>query len=291
MIYEIHDYGFIQASGEDAKTYLQGQVTCNMDDLTPEMSRLGALCTPQGRVVSIFRAFMLNELIYLRVPKDVLDETMERLKSYAIFSKVIFEDVSAIHQMIALKDDTLDEFQNITLPEEVDDCFYDDDITIVKVPGGEVRYEIYMTKEKFDTVYYDIKDEHEHGSPKDWHLLSIKAGVPLIYKSTKDEFTPHDLNLPAIHAIDFDKGCYTGQEIVIRMEHRGHLKKHLHLINITSDKKPEPNEDIFADDKKIGKIIDIENVFENNYKALALLKDDSLKLELKTKSSNQIQVA
>ena len=68
-------------------------------------------------------------------------------------------------------------------------------------------------------------------------------------------------------------------------------KKHLHLINITSDKKPEPNEDIFADDKKIGKIIDIENVFENNYKALALLKDDSLKLELKTKSSNQIQVA
>lgn len=65
-------------------------------------------------------------------------------------------------------------------------------------------------------------------------LTEIMAGIPAVYASTKGEFFPHDLNLPALGAVSFSKGCYRGQEIVARMQHRGNLKRSLYKFTITN---------------------------------------------------------
>ena len=60
-----------------------------------------------------------------------------------------------------------------------------------------------------------------------WHLADIQAGLPMIYANTSEKFLPHYINLPALGGVSFNKGCYTGQEIIARMQHRGTLKYHM----------------------------------------------------------------
>lgn len=73
----------------------------------------------------------------------------------------------------------------------------------------------------------------------------IRAGIPMIYPNTSGCFLPHELNLPSLQAVSFDKGCYTGQEIIARMEYRGKLKKHLHVATTTSASPIAPNDEAY----------------------------------------------
>ena len=223
---------------------------------------------------------MINDILHLRVPKTIVNDTLERIKTFAIFSDVLFEDVTEQVKMIALRDDTLEEFNQIELPHEVDGCFTDNGITITKIPGGVSRYEIYVLTDKLRTNYADLIADREKGDPKAWHRFSIEAGVPLLYPETIDKFTPHDLNLQELNAVSFNKGCYTGQEIVARMEYRGTLKKRMRLISIESKTPLTLNEEIFQEDSKMGTIIDFERAYAQTYKALAVIKDDTSTMKL-----------
>lgn len=86
--------GFLCVSGPDAKKLLQGQFTCDLDDVTEAQSQLGAHCNPQGRVISLFRLFLLNNHYYLQMPRELIPIAMNALKKYAVFFKVTLIDAS-----------------------------------------------------------------------------------------------------------------------------------------------------------------------------------------------------
>jgi hypothetical protein len=82
-------------------------------------------------------------------------------------------------------------------------------------------------------------------------LFDVKTGVPRIHPQTSGLFLPHDINLDQLNAISFDKGCYTGQEIIARMQYRGKLKKRMHSTVMTTTDAPQPGAD-----HAIGVIVD-----------------------------------
>ena len=236
------DQGLLKISGPDAKKFLQGQVTCNLDEVTAEHSQHGAHCTPQGRVVFLFRLFFSKESYYFFLPKSMIPLALNALKKYAVFFKVQLEDVS------------------LTVP------FYGR----LQHPETSLAYAI------SDTRYLIMDSTPEPTLPvvsqNVWHYLDIIAGLPSVYPETTEKFLPHDLNMHLIHGINFNKGCYTGQEIIARMQHRGTLKNHMYRAKITSRTRPAPGADVFCEGKTgpeaSGIIVAVCEEGYNNYQVL-----------------------
>lgn len=106
-----------------------------------------------------------------------------------------------------------------------------------------------------------------------WHASLVKQGIAQVYPETSETFTPHDLNYPAIGAVSFSKGCYVGQEIVARMQHRGTLKKHLQQIVLHTDQL-KPGDKLYHEDKVVGQIADF-TATDSGLLSLAVLADSA----------------
>lgn len=214
-VYALPSLGILKVSGKDAAIFLQGQLSCDVLSLELNQSVLGCCCTPQGRVQSLFRVFRDANHYYLRLPKTLMETTLQHLKKYAIFSKVVLSDDSE-HWQIFGSDAPLAEW--------------------IGYPVLGNRFEYYLPNETVMPI--------ATASEAAWHLLEIKAGIPRLYPETVNLFTPHDLNLPALGGVNFQKGCYTGQEIVARMEHRGKLKHHLELHQLPKNSAYQPGQEL-----------------------------------------------
>src|SRR3990167_5001748 len=103
-----------------------------------------------------------------------------------------------------------------------------------------------------------------------WHRTNINAGIPAIYPETSGKFLPHELNLDKLGALNFDKGCYTGQEIIARMHYRGKLKTHLYRARLDSATRPQPGTDIFSRQGQTvcGTVVDSCQIEYNSYTSL-----------------------
>lgn len=185
--------GLLKVSGRDAHKLLQGQLTCDVNDLSPTQPQLGAHCNPQGRIISLFYLFNYQGDYYLQMPRDMIDIALKALKKYAPFFKVELTDAS-------------------------------DESSIIESLGS--------------------------------HLPTfLENGVAMIYPETSGVFLPHEINLPQLNGVSFNKGCYTGQEIIARMHYRGKLKNQLHLATCKSRALVRGN-DIFDKNGIAGKIVD-----------------------------------
>jgi folate-binding Fe-S cluster repair protein YgfZ len=86
--------GTLKISGPDAKTLLQGQLTYDVEKITPTHSSLSAFCNPQGRVISLFTLSIIENDYYLTMPADLIPITINKLQKYAIFYKVTLTDIT-----------------------------------------------------------------------------------------------------------------------------------------------------------------------------------------------------
>lgn len=197
---------FISVLGLDAETFLQGQISCDVTQVKNAEGILGTYCNQKGRVTAIFTLFKIDDGYLLRMPAEVISDTMAQLKKYSIFSKVSIEHC---------------------------ENYFDETI-----------------------------------SENEWRLYAIESSIPLIYKATMNLFTPHDLSLQLTEAIDFDKGCYLGQEIIARMHYRGKLKKKLCQMSLESDKKILPGDEVDG-----GVVVDAICCGDNKYKVLIVGTD------------------
>ena len=228
IINNLNEWGLLKISGMDAKKLLQGQVTCDVMQISGEKSSLGAHCNPQGRVISLFYLFLWKENYYLLMPRTLISIAMNALKKYAVFYKVEMADVS--HHFVILG-----------APQNQLNIISSDDIAII--PNADST-RCYVIGE--EPIIRSIVSSISPMNSSEWKLADIKARIPTLYPETSGKFLPHEINLDQLHAISFDKGCYTGQEIIARMHYRGKLKTHLYLSQIQREVPLHPGCDISA---------------------------------------------
>lgn len=222
FIADLSHLGLLQIAGVGAKNLMQGQFTCDLNDISATQSRLSAHCNPQGRIISLFRLFYFDERYLLQMPRELVPIAQLALKKYAVFYKNTFlEEVTHAFKQIGYFGAGLEDyFPN--LPVSVGDVFTDNQLTIIKVGSEPARYEIlYLqgTSIPLPLMNHLLKPACL------WKHWNFMAGIPSIYPETSEQFLPHEVNLPRLQGISFKKGCYTGQEIIARMEYRGKLKK------------------------------------------------------------------
>ena len=248
--------GVLAVRGSDAAKFLQGQLTCNLNYLSDTQASLGARCTQKGRMQSSFRILLQGDGVLLAMATELLEPQLADLKKYAVFSKSKLTDESAAWVRFGLEhaDQTLASL-GLELPAETDSVARTDSVIAIRVSPG--RAELWVPAEQADAVRSQLAAQLDEKPLNEWLLGQIRAGIGQVMPQTRELFIPQMLNLQAVGGVSFKKGCYTGQEIVARMQYLGKLKRRLYRLSLNSAEMPEPGTPLFSPshNSSIGEVV------------------------------------
>lgn len=288
---DLSHFGLISAYGDDAAEFLQGQLTNDIQDIDTEHSQLSACCTPKGRMLSDFRIFKRADTFYLRLPLEQLEATLKRIKMFVLMSKITLEDASDTLIRIGVSGPTAAEELAIhvsNIPQQVDDVTQTDGYTIIRLPGLNPRFEIYAELEPMQKLWNNLDVNAAPIGAGPWNLLDILSAIPTIYTATSESFVPQMTNMQVINGVSFQKGCYTGQEIVARMQYLGKVKRHMFRIYVETNDEVKPGDKLYSPGSKSGQgtgtIVDAQlDVVDGGYEALAVI-------DINDADKNQLQL-
>src|SRR5690349_2495078 len=237
--------GVLAVRGADAGKFLQGQLTCNLNYLSDTRASLGARCTQKGRMQSSFRILLEGDGVLLAMASELLEPQLADLKKYAVFSKSKLTDESAAWVRFGIEqgDEALKNL-GLELPEDTDSVVRHDGLIAIRVSPG--RAELWVAADQADDIKGKLSAQLSEGELNQWLLGQVRAGIGQVMPSTRELFIPQMLNLQAVGGVSFKKGCYTGQEIVARMQYLGKLKRRLYRLQLVADELPEPGTQLFA---------------------------------------------
>ena len=134
-------------------------------------------------------------------------------------------------------------------------CAWSGDACVVRRLGDAPRYSVLAPPARIAQWQQRLAATTTAGTEEDWKRLDIEAGVPTIYPQTQDRFVAQMCNLDALGGISFDKGCYTGQEIIARVHYRGAVKRHMNRV-LTPQAGVAPGADFALPDGRTGEVVD-----------------------------------
>jgi len=202
-IYQLSDRGFLRIEGPDAVKFLQGYTTCDLSALADGEHQTGAICTIKGRMLTSFIVAKRGTSLYLRTDRPLVEKTIAFLQKYIVFSKAEMSDMSEDLVCYGLLGET---------DIDVGDGF--------EIDLGN-RVELWLPASRAVKATSDTAA---------WLNAEIDSGTAWVTDATSEEFLPQMFNYHERGAIDFEKGCYLGQEIVARAQYRGELKRRLHRM-------------------------------------------------------------
>ena len=219
------DWGVIRAKGEDAGTFLNGQLTQEAAKLAEGQARLAGYCSPKGRLLASFVMWRsAPDEILLACSADLLAPTLKRLSMFVLRAKCKLSDASAEIALWGVALPGLLRDQAHPIPEAA----Y---ATAALAGGTAVRLaDAAGAARVLWAASVDATPPWATTSASDvWNWLEVQSGVPRIVAGTVEAFVPQMVNLELVGGVDFQKGCYPGQEIVARSQYRGTLKRRMVL--------------------------------------------------------------
>lgn len=232
----LDDWLVVSVSGADKQTYLQGQLTADINTLTEYHACFAAHCDSKGKVWSNMLLFKRGDDIFYIVRKSVADIQIAELKKYAVFSKVSIE-VATDLMLIGLvgQSTDFDNLSHVAILNPQNNCITQSNLTYIKLPSDTERYIVIGSADDMTHLNIDLATQI---CPEQWLLFDMKDGFAIIDKPNSNEFLPQAFGLQLINSISFKKGCYCGQEMVARAQYRGLNKRALYLLSGESDISP-----------------------------------------------------
>jgi hypothetical protein len=221
----------IAVSGQDAEKLLQGQLTCNINDISESQASIAAFCNAKGRVISTLIVAKTPQGFLLIVPTDLLETVLKKLRMYVLRADVQLHDQSGILQITGLQ----------SLPADADDIPSTNNFAVaqstfstIRLPGQD-RYLLISSPEQSQQFCALLASQHgyESGSLAEWRQQDICSALPWFGSSQSEQHIPQMLNIDRLGGISFNKGCYTGQEIVARTHYLGKVKRALFVAECT----------------------------------------------------------
>jgi folate-binding protein YgfZ len=237
-VISLHDLGLVRARGSDAARFLQGQLSNDVARLAAGTSLLAGYHNPQGRAIALLRLVYWDaDDILAVVPRELAGGVVSRLSKFVLRAKVKIADESAAWQISGLVGTTKTAVQADAAPELptiVNAQTRAEGAVFVCVAESPLRWLMISPAtaaeapaQRPDIAPAPRPDNVVIGDPENWRRLDIAAGLPQVYAATSEEFVAQMLNLDVLNAIAFDKGCYTGQEVIARAHYRGRVKRRM----------------------------------------------------------------
>ena len=257
--------GVVRFSGPDAAAFLQGQVSNDTRRLRDGQPLLAAYSTPQGRVLAIMHLLPHSSGILALLPREVVLPTVERLRRYVLRAKVTIEDLSDQFSVSGrwLADAGGEPYREV------------DTIGVGRVgPDATRLWAVGSTSALTDAGFCEAASADAgavaaHDRDSEWRLADIRAGLPQIHAATREMFVAQMLNLDLVDGISFNKGCFTGQEIIARTQHLGRIKRRLFRLRLPAGTWTV-SQSITLADGRTGRLTEVEGT-DAGYEALAVL--------------------
>ncbi len=231
------DWGVIRASGEDARSFLHGQLTQDMSHLAPGEARLAGYCSPKGRLLASFVVWARGPAeVLLACSADLLPATLKRLSMFVLRAKCKLSDASAEVPLYGLAGAAASNALGAAVPARPWAQVSREGADLIRLPdaAGSARF---LWAGTGVPALPALDADH-------WRWLEVQSAVPRIVAATAEQFVPQMVNLELVGGVNFQKGCYPGQEIVARSQYRGTLKRRAFLFD--SDAAAAPGQEIFA---------------------------------------------
>ncbi|WP_425054713.1 YgfZ/GcvT domain-containing protein [Pseudomonas abyssi] len=273
--------GLISVTGGDADKFLQGQITCDLRELDQAHSSLGARCNPKGRMQSSFRIWRTADGMLLSLARELVAPQLADLGRYAaLYRQCQLADQSDDWAGFGLWGEQAE--QALTTagfqpPAEDNGVSRKGDSVALRLPGA--AYAIWAPIAEANALLQTLADHASLVSANQWQLRQIQSGIGQVTGPTLETFIPQMLNLQHLGGVSFRKGCYTGQEIVARMQYLGKLKRRMYRLLMAGDAPPKPGTEVF--DRDSGKAVGDVVIAARGHKAvelLAVLQKDAAQL-------------
>ncbi|WP_019529945.1 YgfZ/GcvT domain-containing protein [Dasania marina] len=273
-------YGLLATQGLDAAKFLQGQASCDINAISAEQAHYGSFSSPKGRAYAHFLASKNSADNYLlRLPQSILGGTQQQLAKYLAFFKAQQIDCSAEYSLLGLK--------GPAASANIRSCFGDcpsqplasisaADYSIIAIDPSQELYECWIKNSVLADYWPRLSNGLHCADSSLWQLQLIRLGIAELSASNVDQYIPQMLNYQLTGAISFTKGCFTGQEIVARMQYKGKVKRRLYRIALTGSAILTEGMDIINNSTNavVGQIINIAASKPNTQEALAVLNID-----------------
>ena len=263
FVAKLSQHGFVRAQGADARTFLQGQLSNDLRRLSADRAQLSSYNSPKGRMLAVLHLIADADDVVIELHHSVLGATLKRLRMFVLRAKVTLEDISSACCALGLAGPQAAEWlraQALPAPAAALETAAAGELVVMRRLGDVPRYSVHGPAAAIDALHAQWQ-QHAQGSERDWQRLDILAGVPTVFSETVDHFVPQMANLDRLGGISFDKGCYTGQEIVARLHYLGQLKRRMFRSRVDGHASVTPGTAIYdaGETQAVGEVLQSAN--------------------------------
>lgn len=242
IVADLSQLGVIAFRGEDAATFLQGQLTNDVRALHADGAQWSGYCSPKGRLLGNFLVWRHGEDYYLQLSGDILPGVLKRLSMFILRAKVQGRDASDENVRLVVAGKQAPDAVRAAMgaiPEAAMHTVATEAGLVVRV--GEDKFVLSVVPDRAAGIWQVLRQLATPVGAPVWDWLRLSAGIPMIVAATQEQFVPQMVNLEAIGGVSFQKGCYPGQEIVARSQYLGKLKRRMFLAHVDAEAAPGDN--------------------------------------------------
>lgn len=254
-IYPLTHLGSLTVSGKDAAKLLQGQLTCNINEISESKSVFAAMCNPKGRVIATFLLLKKADTFILLLPSEMLESVQKRLQMYVLRADVKISDSTDNLCLLGSSEPGQ--------PCQPFSTVISNGLIKINLPGNLSR-KLLITDADLGLRYWSEQSvlqnqgSYQPSTIEAWRYSDMLSGLPWVTTVTSEEFIPQMLNVDQLGGVSFNKGCYTGQEIVARTHYLGKAKRELVLAECEFSSAPELMANVVnldsSEDEVVGKV-------------------------------------
>jgi len=237
VVCDLSPLAVLAVTGPDAATFLHGQLSSDVTGLADNTATRTSFNSPKGRMLANFVLWRDGPTAFRALlPVDVAEPVRKRLSMYVLRSKVVLDDVSAASTRLGIGGPRAADALRETFGEPPRDLAVvrSGDVTLVGLPGR--RYVVLAPPDRAQAVRDRLAARATPAPFAVWEWLTVRAGVPVVTVPVQDQIVAQAANWDVLGGLDFRKGCYTGQEIIARMQYLGRLKERLFAFH--ADRPP-----------------------------------------------------
>lgn len=280
IVADLSHLNAIQFTGDDAQTFLQGQLSNDVRLLDGTNTQLTSYNTPKGRMLANGLLWLNAPDSYvLQLPASLRAAIQKRLTMFVMRAKVKVTDVSDDWVRVGIgglgAEAALAKVAGV-LPSDVHGMTQSSFGSVLRLPGD--HYELLIAPDQASNIWEKLLQQAKPVGTSCWDDLLIRAGIPTILPATQEQFVAQMLNYELIGGVNFKKGCYPGQEIVARTQYLGKPKRRMYLAHIAGADAPLPGDELYSADlpeQATGMIVNAAPATQGGFDVLAVIQISS----------------
>ncbi|HBU30381.1 MAG: glycine cleavage system protein T [Thiobacillus sp. GWE1_62_9] len=239
IVADLSQLGVIAFRGDEAASFLQGQLTNDVRSLHADAAQWNGYCSPKGRLLGNFLLWRQGEDYCLQLSGDILPSVLKRLSMFILRAKAQGRDASDESVRLVVAGPQAAAAVGAAMgavPDAAMRTVAGDSGFVVRV--GADKFVLSIAPERAAAVWQTLRQTATPVGAPVWDWLRLNAGIPMIVAATQEQFVPQMVNLEVIGGVSFQKGCYPGQEIVARSQYLGKLKRRMFLAHVDAEAAP-----------------------------------------------------